>query len=34
MPFLKKEGIAKVDQHTVRFTLDRPIGTFPYFTHL
>ena len=33
MPFLKKEGIAKVDQHTVRFTLDRPIGTFPYFTH-
>jgi peptide/nickel transport system substrate-binding protein len=33
MPFLKKEGIAKVDQHTVRFTLERPIGTFPYFTH-
>ncbi|EWY41758.1 peptide ABC transporter substrate-binding protein [Skermanella stibiiresistens SB22] len=33
MPFLKKEGIAKVDDHTVRFTLDRPIGTFPYFTH-
>ncbi|QQP91217.1 ABC transporter substrate-binding protein [Skermanella sp. TT6] len=33
MPFLKKEGVAKVDDHTVRFTLDRPIGTFPYFTH-
>ena len=32
MPFLKKEGVAKVDDHTVRFTLDRPIGTFPYFT--
>lgn len=33
MPFLKPEGVEKVDAHTVRFTLERPIGTFPYFTH-
>jgi peptide/nickel transport system substrate-binding protein len=32
MPFLKPEGVEKLDDHTVRFTLDRPIGTFPYFT--
>lgn len=34
MPFLKPEGVEKMGEHTVRFTLDRAIGAFPYFTHI
>jgi len=32
LPFLKPENVGKVDRHTVRFDLDRPVGAFPYYT--
>jgi peptide/nickel transport system substrate-binding protein len=32
--FLKAEGVTKVGEHRVRFALDRPIGQFPYYTHI
>lgn len=34
LSFLKPDGVTAVDDHTVRFALDRPIGDFPYFTHI
>jgi len=33
IPFLKPEGITAIDSHTVRFELERPIGSFPHYTH-
>lgn len=32
--FLRAEGVAKVGEHRVRFALERPIGQFPYYTHI
>lgn len=32
--FLRKESVSKIDSHTVRFDLDRPVGNFPYYTHV
>lgn len=34
LSFLKKEGVTKLGPHRVQFALDRPIGQFPYFTHI
>lgn len=32
--FLRPEGVSADDRYTVRFELDRPIGAFPYYTHI
>lgn len=32
--FLTPEGVTADGRYTVRFSLDRPIGAFPYYTHI
>ncbi|OBS09744.1 ABC transporter substrate-binding protein [Acidihalobacter prosperus] len=34
IPFLKPGDTTKVDRHTVKFALDRPVGEFPYYTQI
>lgn len=32
--FLTPDGVSAEDRYTVRFRLERPIGAFPYYTHI
>ncbi|AOU98400.1 ABC transporter substrate-binding protein [Acidihalobacter yilgarnensis] len=34
IPFLKPGDTTRVDHHTVKFTLDRAVGEFPYYTQI
>lgn len=34
LSFLSPEGVTAAGRYTVRFDLDRPIGAFPYYTHI
>lgn len=34
LSFLKPDGVSASGSHTVRFDLERPVGAFPYYTHI